>query len=170
VAEQKLRAVALPGAAPSAIPVMATLGVATQVVGHLGEALLYRLWWRWRGLDLPYWRFFSWIAVYSATDLFAVSLAQRAEDTPALAAWIAPLAGVGLLHASPLHDDAALRAGFGGLGLLTAARVLITAHAQAVALGIRLGRPLAFTVGAWLVVRLVTWWSVDLLHGASPLP
>lgn len=170
VAEEKIRSVTPPGAASLAIPVMVAIALATHIAGRLGEALFYRLWWRWRGLDLPCWRFFSWIAVYSAADLFALSLAQRAEEAPALAAWIAPVAGLGLLPSLPLHDDPALRAGFGSLGLLTAARIAITAHAQAVALGIRFRRPLTLTLGAWLVLRLISWWSVDLLRGASPLP
>ena len=60
-------------------------------------------------------------------------------------------------------------AAFGNLGVLTLLRVGMTGWAQARSLGRPLTGPLALTVAAWLLTRVTSWWSFDLLRGLSPV-
>lgn len=147
---------------------MATLALAGRALATLSEAGIYTLWWRSRGLRLPYWRFLSWVAALSTTDLVGFSLRRGIEGAPdALRVLGAVLAGPGAL--AP-HAAAGAMAGFGSLGVLTAARVGMTAWAQARGVGTRLPAPLFLTASAWLLTRLVGWWSMDLMRGLSPVP
>ena len=140
-----------------------------KLAGALSESAFYALWWRGRGHRLPYWRFFCAVASASLADVFAVSLAQRVKEAPALTACLAPLAGLHVLGSSAFASPS-LRVAFGGLGLLTALRLGITASAQSRAMGIRAIDATATTVIVWLLTRIVTWWATDLLRGRSPLP
>ena len=148
----------------------AALGVAARMLATLSEAGIYTLWWRSRGLRLPYWRFQCWVAALSATDLVGYSLRRAAEDAPDAGRWmIAALAGPGALGSSSSGVPGGM-AGFGSLGILTLIRVVMTAWAQARGIGRPLAGPLFLTASAWLVTRLIGWWSVDLMKGLSPVP
>jgi hypothetical protein len=57
---------------------------------------------------------------------------------------------------------------FGDAGLLTAARVILTAHIQARALGVGWRGPLALCASAWIVTRLALFLLADLARGRSP--
>jgi hypothetical protein len=46
----------------------------------------------------------------------------------------------------------------------------MTAWAQARGIGRPLAGPLMLTAAAWLLTRLIGWWSVDLMKGLSPIP
>jgi len=143
----------------------ATIMVTARLAASACEALAYVLWWRTRGARLPYVRFLVALVALSLVDRFALSLGGLAERTPALAGWLAPIAGLQLVgrHAS------ALATSFGSFGLLTLARLVVTAWLQAEGLGRRLGGPLLVTVAAWLVTRVALWWTLDLLRGMSPV-
>ncbi len=133
------------------------------------EALAYTLWWRTRGARLPFGRYFVAVVVLSLADLVALALAAQAARTPELAPWLAPVAGLHLLKGW-LHDEAGLRAAFGSLSLLTLVRIGLTAWLQAAALQRRLGGVLLVIGGAWLLTRLLLWWTTDLLRGTVPVP
>lgn len=148
---------------------LTTLALAGRALATLSEAGLYVLWWRGRGLRLPYWRFLCWVAALSTADLVASALRRAASDSPdLLRALAAVMAGPGAL--APAADGAAAMAGFGSLGVLTALRVVLTARAQARGIGRPIAGPLLLTACAWLATRLIGWWSVDLTRGLSPVP
>lgn len=147
---------------------MATLALGARALATLSEAGFYALWWKGRGRRLPYWRFVCWVAALSTTDLFGFSLRRAVEYAPeALRTLAAVFAGPGVLE-SP--GAAGGMAGFGNLGVLTVVRVTMTAWAQARGSGRPLAGPLLLTATAWLITRLVGWWSVDLMRGLSPAP
>ena len=157
-------------AAPAIDPgVMAMVGLGTRGLGNLSEAGCYALWWRSRGLRLPFWRFSAWIAALSFADLFGFALRRATHDaTDAVRLLAAVLAGFGLLERSAVPASGAIAA-FGNLGVLTLLRVGATAWAQAQGIGRPLGGPLVVTTTAWLLTRLAAWWSLDLLQGMSPV-
>lgn len=149
---------------------MATFALGARALATLSEAGVYALWWRGRGHRLPYWRFLCWVAALSTTDLLAYSLRRAIEAAPdALRMVAAALAGPGVLE-PPSAAGAGGMAGFGSLGVLAATRVTATAWAQARGIGRPLAGPLVLTVLAWLLTRLVGWWSLDLMKGLSPAP
>ena len=148
---------------------MATFGLGARALATLSEAGIYTLWWRSRGRRLPYLRFLSWVAALSTTDLLGFSLRRAAEDAPgSLRMLAAVLAGPGALEASATGTGGMV--GFGPLGVLTVTRVSMTAWAQARGIGRPLAGPLLLTAMAWLLTRLIGWWSVDLMRGLSPAP
>jgi hypothetical protein len=148
---------------------MATFALSARALATLSEAGLYALWWRSRGRRLPYWRLLCWVAALSTTDLFGFSLRRAVEDAPdALRMLAAVLAGPGALETSATGTGAMV--GFGSLGVLTGVRVAMTAWAQARGMGAPLAGPLVLTTMAWLLTRLIGWWSVDLMRGLSPAP
>ena len=152
------------------IEVLAAAAVAARIPSVLSEAALYTLWWRARGLRLPYWRFVCCVAMFSTIDLFGFAIRRAVEDTPqALRLIGALLAGPAGIDA-PAIPGSGSGAAFGNLGLFTLARVIMTAWAQARGIERPLGAPLLVTTLAWLFTRLVAWWSVDLLRGLSPVP
>ncbi|OGF11209.1 MAG: hypothetical protein A2W00_10160 [Candidatus Eisenbacteria bacterium RBG_16_71_46] len=156
--------------AARALAVGLAVALLARVAGFIAESGFYVLWWRARGSHIPFWRLSSWIAALSAADLLAMSLGRLAErHGGALPLVLAPLAGASLLRSQVPGLDAGLWVGFGSLGLLAAARVALTARAQAVALDRRIAAPLALTAGAWLASRVALWWIVDLARGMSPL-
>jgi hypothetical protein len=148
---------------------LAALGLGARALATASEAAVYALWWRSRGLRLPYWRFVCWVAALSATDLVGYSLRRAASDAPEAArVAIAVLAGPGALDASAGATGSML--GLGTLGALTALRVGMTAWAQARGVGRPITGPLVLTASAWLATRLIGWWSADLMKGVSPVP
>lgn len=149
--------------------VFAGLGLGARALATFTEAAIYWLWWRSRGLRLPYWRFLCWVAALSATDLVGYSLRRLAAEAPEAArVLIAVFAGPGALDTSAGATGSML--GFGSLGALTALRVGMTAWAQARGVARPILGPLVITVSAWLVTRLIGWWSADLMKGLSPAP
>ena len=148
----------------------AAMGLVARILSTLTEAGVYTLWWRSRGHRLPYWRFQSWVAALSATDLVGYSLRRAAEGAPDASRWmIAALAGPGALEPSSTGVPGGM-VGLGSLGILTSTRVAMTAWAQARGIGRPLAGPLFLTASAWLVTRLIGWWSFDLMKGSSPIP
>lgn len=152
------------------LAVAAALMAAAHLVAGAIEASAYVLWWRTRGARLAWTPFFVALVALSLVDRCAASLAALAQRAPALAPWLAPLAGPQLVRGSLPGVEPGLWAGFGGLGLLTLARLGATAWLQAAGTGRRLRAALAVTALVWLVTRVAVWWSVDLVRGMSPLP
>ncbi len=151
------------------LAVAAGIMVLARLASSAVEALVYVLWWRTRGARLPYGRFLVALIALSLVDRCSQGLVALAAGAPALAPWLAPLAGPQLVADRLPGLTPALRAAFGGLGLLTLARIAVTAWLQSVGTGRRLRGPLAVTALAWLATRVALWWSVDLLRGMSPL-
>ena len=147
----------------AAIMVLARLAVSAV------EALAYTLWWRTRGARLPYARFLMALVALSLVDRFTEGLAVLAGRAPALAGWLAPLAGLQLLRDRWPGAEPGLWVAFGSLGLLTLARLTITAWLQSAAIGRRLRGALLVTALAWLATRIALWWTADLVRGMSPL-
>jgi hypothetical protein len=151
------------------LAVAASLMVVSRVLASVVEALAYTLWWRARGARLPYGSFLVALVALSIVDRCALSLALVATRSPALGPWLAPVAGLHVLGSGWLASEPGLRAALGSSGLLTLARIALTAWLQAAALQRRLGGVLLVTAGAWLVTRVVLWWMTDLLRGVSPI-
>lgn len=168
--EMRVQLAALPeGAAPPGIDAMTAAALAGRIPSVLSEAGLYTLWWKARGLRLPYWRFACCVATFSTIDLLSFAVRRAAEDAPqALRVIGAVLAGSGGMD--PVAQTSGSGAAFGNLGLLTLLRVTMTAWAQSRGIGRPLGGALLVTTVAWFFTRLIAWWSVDLLRGMSPIP
>jgi hypothetical protein len=154
---------------PLNLAIVATIMVLARLAASAVEALAYTLWWRTRGARLSYLRFLVALVALSLVDRFAQSLVALAGRAPALAPWLAPLAGLGLLRDRLPGVEPVLWAAFGGLGLLTLVRIAITAWLQSIGTGRRLRGPLLVTTLAWLGTRVVLWWTMDLFRGMSPL-
>jgi hypothetical protein len=149
---------------------IAAAAVAGRLPSLFAEAAAYVLWWRARGLRLPFWRFLCCVATFSTCDLLGFSIRRAAGGAPdALRLIAAVLSGPAALDPAAMHATGRTAA-FGSLGVLTMVRVFMTAWAQARGIGRSLAGPLAITIAAWLLTRLVAWWSVDLLRGLSPIP
>ncbi len=150
------------------VAVAASLLVAGRLAANAVEALFYALWWRARGARLPYGRFLVALVALSLVDRFGLALTAVAERSPALGPMLAPLAGPQALGAR-FGLEPGLRAALGSLGVLTLARLAITAWLQSVQAGRRLRGALAVTAVAWLGSRVALWWMVDLARGLSPM-
>jgi hypothetical protein len=151
------------------LAVAATVMMLARLGASAVEALAYALWWRTRGARLPYARFLVALVALSLVDRCAEGLAALAGRVPALAAGLAPVAGLQLLRDRWPGLEPGLWVAFGSLGLLTLARITITAWLQSAALGRRLRGPLLLTTLAWLGTRVALWWTLDLFRGTSPL-
>jgi hypothetical protein len=149
--------------------VAATILVLARIAVSAVEALAYSLWWRTRGARLPFGPFLVALLALSLLDRCAISLATLAERTPALAPWLAPVAGLHLLAARQPMGESGLASASGSLGLLALARITMTARVQATALSRGLGGPLLVTGAIWLVTRVALWWTMDLVRGMSPV-
>jgi hypothetical protein len=151
------------------LAVAATIMVLARLAASAVEALAYALWWRTRGARLPYARFLVGLVALSLVDRFAQSLVALAGRAPALAPWLAPVAGFQLLKERWPAVEPVVWVAFGSLGLLTLARIAITAWLQSVGTGRRLRGPLLVTTLAWLATRVALGWLMDLFRGMSPL-
>jgi len=151
------------------LAVAATIMVLARLGTSAVEALAYALWWRTRGARLAYGRFLVGLVALSLVDRFAQSLAALAARTPALAPALAPLAGLQLLRERFPGAEPGLWTALGSLGLLTLARITVTAWLQSAGTGRRLRGALLVTALAWLVTRVALWWTMDLFRGMSPV-
>lgn len=151
-----------------AIPLV-SLAVAARLAGVLVEAGWYVAAWRVFGCRLPFVWFAAWLVTLTLFDLFGDSLRALAGHRPALAPWLAPVAGIGLLPAA--HGwSAGVRLVLGSLGVLMLGRVAFQSLLQARATGASRTVALALTGGSWLACRVVLWWTADLVRGMSPMP
>jgi hypothetical protein len=151
-------------AASSEAIALAALGA--RLVALLGEAGFYALWWRARATPLPYWRFFAWIATLSLADLIASGVRQAAPGAPrSVQPLLTALAGTGLTPA-----ESGWGVAFGTVGLLALFRLAATGCVAARGTGRSPAGPVLLVAAAWLLTRIATWWSFDLVKGVSPLP
>jgi len=160
---------ALGAGRPADLAVAATLMLLARLAASALEALAYTVWWRSRGARLPYLRFLVALVALSLVDRLALGLVALAGRAPALAPWLAPVAGLQLLEGRLPGVEPVLWAAFGSLGLLTLARITLTAWLQSAGTGRRLRGPLLLTSLAWLATRVAVWWTMDLARGMSPL-
>jgi hypothetical protein len=151
------------------LAVAATLMVLARLAASAVEALAYVLWWRTRGARLPYLRFLVALIALSLVDRLSLSLVALAGRAPALTPWLAPVAGLQLLKDRLPGVEPVLWVAFGSLGLLTLARIALTAWLQSAGTGRGLRGPLLVTTLAWLATRVALWWTMDLSRGMSPL-
>jgi hypothetical protein len=147
----------------------AGLALAGRVVAAGIEAGVYALVWRALGARLPVLRFGIALVALSMVDRLALSLVELAHRAPASAPWAAALAGAHLLGSPWPAGEPGLRAALGGIGILTALRLAMTAWLQAAALRRGMCGPLLLTLGLWAASRIALWWTTDLMRGASPL-
>jgi hypothetical protein len=155
-------AAATPGASiPPALG--ATLALLARCAGWLLESGYYVLWWKWRRRALPFGWYFQWTVAISMVDLLAEAI--RRDVLPGAAVtWRAWWVGIGGGGESALPGSWAVA--FGGVGLLTLARLAMVMRVQREALGpVRWG-PVWIVAATWLAGRLVALWSHDLLRGA----
>ena len=80
--ETRTQLEAVPEAAANA-GVMALAAVVGRVPAVLSEAAVYHLWWRSRGLRLPYWRFTCWVVALSIMGLSYIQLRVSRAAEPA---------------------------------------------------------------------------------------
>ncbi len=147
----------------SAVSAAAFAALATRTAGHGLEAAFYSAIWRARGLRVGFVWMLCMVISLSLLDALAGATARigAGGDMP----WLAPLIG---LRAVPdlIRGWGGAGVAFGGVGLLSLARVLGTAYVQR-----QEGAPwrgaLALTMAAWLAGRLAMWWGADLMRGWS---
>jgi len=164
---------ALAGADVPQVPVtlLAFSSVAGRFTGLVLEAAFYLAWWRSWGAPFRFGRFFAWIAGLSLIDAWALGLRSIARDQGGdVAVWLAPLVGIDLLRDGAPGSASSIQLAFGTLGLTTLARIGFTAYAQARETRRGLAVTLVVTSVVWLACRVVTWWTLDLARGASPMP
>lgn len=151
------------GPATAILPALMVLGCAA---GWAAEAGFYVSWWRWRGRRLAYWRFLSWVVSLSLADLCVESIRQNlARGVWEPGAWWLVLVGLG--NATRTGDVSAVSVAFGGLGLITAVRIVATAHVQSAALRVRFAPVALLVCAAWVLCRIAAGWMFDLARGAS---
>jgi hypothetical protein len=165
-AQTEAAAMTAAGAAPAAL---VWLGLGARGLATLTEAAVYVLWWKSHGARLRYWRFAAWIAALSAADLFGFALGRAAQHAPDVVRILCAILAGPLAGGDPWVVASGAMAAFGNLGLLTLLRIGVTAWAQARGTGRSPGGALVVTGHAWLLTRLATWWSFDLLRGMSPV-
>ncbi len=149
----------------------AALAAAAKLSGFFIETAFYRLFWKSWGRALPFWRFFCIVVSASMADVLAHAAGDLVRQHPgSLEVWLGPFAGLQLMRGTIFRSIPALRAAFGTVGILTAARLILTAQAQAQALGIRFRAAFAWSGVVWLLTRIMILWIVDLMKGMSPVP
>ena len=159
------------GAAAPSLGFLAFTSVLGRFFALSMEALFYSVWWRSLGARFRWGRFLVTIASLSLIDAWAETLQGLVRDhAPSLAAWLAPVLGLGLLRDRGVAGEPAWTMAFASLGLATAVRVTLTARAQAREIGRGIGLPLLLTAGVWFLSRVAVWWAMDLARGMSPLP
>lgn len=148
-------------------PLAHAVGVAAQLVMSLIEAaVLVTLAGAGRS-RLPYGRTVAALLVCSLAQAAVVLLQALAWSEPQVRAWLAPLAGAGV-HWPPGVPRDGFALAWGQSGLLTLLRIAATAEWLHMHRALR--RRAWLTVSAcYVAVRLLAWWSADLLRGASPL-
>ena len=102
------------------------------------------------------------LGVSSAEALAVTVAAGHTSVPPALAVWLAGPRAAG--PAAPVSGPAFAFAAF---GLLTVARLLLSAHAQSGVARASFMRALMVVLTLFLATRLVMWWSFDLMQGRS---
>jgi hypothetical protein len=140
-----------------------------RIIGATIEALFYWVWWRSAGQAFSFTSALPWFATLTIVDAWAGALRSIATETAE--PWttvIAVLAGVAVRLEPGATPVPGLAAAFGDVGVLALGRVLGAAAIQAHETGRRLRGPLLLTVVVWLLVKLITWWSYDLMRGMSP--
>lgn len=148
-------------------PAAHVAGVAIQLMLSLGEAAALVLIAQGLRVRLPYARTLAALLAISLLQAAALHVQAIAWESPALRAWLAPLAGPGVFS-PPGSGRGGFDLAFMHAGLLTAARVALTAEWMH-RYGCPRGRALAAVTACYLAARLITWWSADLLRGASLL-
>lgn len=139
-----------------------------KLLGSLAETGFYSGWWLLRGRRLSWVGLWVWLSGLSLLDAFALLLPWAIEPEGGLARTaIAVLCGPRTLVTPDEILADPMIALFGPLGALTLLRIGLTAWAQVRAVARPWPGPLAITSGAWLAVRVVTWWLGELMRGQS---
>lgn len=153
---------------PGALPplAVAAIGLASQCVFCVLEAVLARMAWQLAGHAPRHEALATRILAASSAEAFAVSIA--AGGTP-LPGWLAQLlAGA---RAAPLAaPDAGLAFAFAGFGVLALVRMALSAHQQARLVRAPFAHGAAVVLALWFATRLVMWWSSELGQGRSFQP
>lgn len=141
----------------------ALVGAVTQLAFTACEAAVAVRAWRVAGESVRWREVFPRLLAVSSIEALATAIAAGCTAVPpALAVWLAgPRAAPA---ASPVSGAAFAFAAF---GLLTVARLLLSAHAQAGVARASFARALLVVVTLYLATRLVMWWSFDLMQGRS---
>lgn len=141
----------------------AAAGLATQLAFTAAEAGVATLAWRVAGERVRWRALAPRLLAVSSAEAFAVAVAAGHTAIPSvLAPWLAgPRAAGGPPPASGLVFA------FAAFGALTAARMLLSAHAQAGVARVSFARGLVLVLALYLATRLVMWWSFDLMQGRS---
>jgi hypothetical protein len=152
----------------AAIRVGIAFALSFKLLGSLAEAGFYSGWWALRDARVPFGALLAWLLGLSLLDALAMLLPWAFEPEPGLGGTMLALVCGPRALATPEEilgrPELAL---FGPLGLLTVARIALTAHAQARLASRPFAGPLALTTCTWLAVRVATWWLGELLRGQS---
>ena len=151
----------------------ALAGLATQLAFTACEAAVAVQAWGVAGEDVPWRALAPRLLAVSSAEAFAVALAAgHTIVPPTLAVWLSGARAAGGAVAGGAASGAAppvsgLAFAFAGFGLLTVARLLLSAHAQSGVARASFTRALFVVLTLFLATRLVMWWSCDLMQGRS---
>jgi hypothetical protein len=161
----------IPATAPRLSLAVASIAAAAgRPLSSAVEAAFYSRWWRARRASLAFGPLFVLLFQLSLLDLAALALGDIARNGPSwLPPALAPLAGLSLLKERFPGPGAGFWAGPGSLGLLTLARIGMTAWYQHRGADVSFGRTLRLTFAVWAITRIITWWLIDLARGMSPV-
>jgi hypothetical protein len=145
---------------------VALAGLVSQLAFTAAEAGVAVAGWRALGRRVRWSALAPRLLVASAAETLAVSIASGRALVPG--GWALALAGPRAVQG--VAPSSGLAAAFAATGVLAIVRMLFSAVLQARAARASLATAGALVVAMWLVSRLATWWTFDLLRGRSFQP
>jgi hypothetical protein len=141
----------------------ALAGVLTQIAFTACEAAVAVQAWRVAGKDVRWRALTPRLLAVSSLEALAVAIAAgHTTLSPGLVVW---LAGIRAVRDGPTGSGLAFA--FAAFGLLTTARLVLSAHVQSGAARASFARALLVVLTLYLATRLAMWWSFDLMQGRS---
>jgi hypothetical protein len=150
-------------ASPRAAWLLALAGLAAQLAFTACEALVAVAAWRLMRKSVRWSALAPRLLVASSFETLALSVAAGRTHVPL--AWAVALAGPRAARVTGAEHG--LAAAFATVGLLALGRVLLSAWLQSRAARAGFTTAIALVLAMWLLSRLATWWTFDLLQGRS---
>lgn len=154
------------GNLPAALSPGALVGATLAVVaaGTLAECAFHRALWSVRGARVPFAPLLLALWLLSALEPLAGAAMECGPPGSAASYWLAPWVGARAL-ARPDAPPGAWALAFGGAGLLTAARIALSAAAQARLAGRAWREALLQVLLVWLASHVALAWTLALVRG-----
>lgn len=152
-----------PGYSPATL---VTLALAVSFAGVAAEALFWRACWGARGVAVPYGSLLFALWVLSTIDACASALVTRGGAGGTAGLWLAPWVGYRALRTGDAASSG-WQLAFASTGLLTAARVSLSAWAQARLADRRWREAFVGVAFVWLASHVALAWIFELVRGRA---